>query len=309
MGTKFAATIITACFLLILFHLVSNRFAVGDVYPSYSSLRSDPIGAKALYDSLEILHRGPRRTYIPLSDFKASNATLLLLGTPYREVPEGRHLLPIATQGNTIVIGLTGRCGATDLPSLDLHIACAGDTPSFRSKTWTVAKGKAFRKFGAGEIIIMQSDPFSNRSLASNRDAGLLADLLERRPIIYFDEHHLGVADPISIGALMQRYRLQSAIAACLILFGLFIWKNATTFLPPIETIESEVSGKDSAAGLANLLRRAIPSSDLIPACIEAWAKSGGNAAKAAQLQSIASACNNPVDAYKAVARSIATKG
>ena len=29
------------------------RFETGDVYPAYSSLRSDPLGARALYDSLK----------------------------------------------------------------------------------------------------------------------------------------------------------------------------------------------------------------------------------------------------------------
>ena len=36
-----------------LFHLVQLRYEVGDVYPEYSSLRSDPLGTMALYESLE----------------------------------------------------------------------------------------------------------------------------------------------------------------------------------------------------------------------------------------------------------------
>src|SRR5437667_8552085 len=35
--------------------LFELRFEVGDVYPEYSSLRSDPLGAMALYESLERL--------------------------------------------------------------------------------------------------------------------------------------------------------------------------------------------------------------------------------------------------------------
>jgi len=34
-------------------HLFVLRFATGDVYPAYSSLRSDPLGTRALYESLE----------------------------------------------------------------------------------------------------------------------------------------------------------------------------------------------------------------------------------------------------------------
>jgi hypothetical protein len=33
--------------------LIALRFEVGDVYPPYSSLRSDPLGAMVLYESLQ----------------------------------------------------------------------------------------------------------------------------------------------------------------------------------------------------------------------------------------------------------------
>jgi hypothetical protein len=42
-----------AVFALGLVQLFKLRFEVGDVYPPYSSLRSDPLGAMALYESLE----------------------------------------------------------------------------------------------------------------------------------------------------------------------------------------------------------------------------------------------------------------
>ena len=41
------------CFLGGVVHLFILRFETGDVYPAYSSLRSDPLGARALYDSLK----------------------------------------------------------------------------------------------------------------------------------------------------------------------------------------------------------------------------------------------------------------
>ena len=34
-------------------HLFILRFQAGDIYPVYSSLRSDPLGSRAFYDSLE----------------------------------------------------------------------------------------------------------------------------------------------------------------------------------------------------------------------------------------------------------------
>lgn len=40
-----------AAFLLSLLHLFQLRYTTGDVYPPYSSLRADPLGVKALYES------------------------------------------------------------------------------------------------------------------------------------------------------------------------------------------------------------------------------------------------------------------
>jgi hypothetical protein len=37
-------------------HLFNLRFQTGDIYPAYSSLRSDPLGTRAFYDSLEIFN-------------------------------------------------------------------------------------------------------------------------------------------------------------------------------------------------------------------------------------------------------------
>ena len=42
-----------AAFVLGLMHLFKLRFDVGDVYPKYSSLRADPLGTMAFYESLE----------------------------------------------------------------------------------------------------------------------------------------------------------------------------------------------------------------------------------------------------------------
>src|SRR5436190_4493851 len=47
--------VLLAVFGLGVARLFQLRFATGDVYPPYSSLRADPLGTKALFDSLEWL--------------------------------------------------------------------------------------------------------------------------------------------------------------------------------------------------------------------------------------------------------------
>ncbi|MEA3421889.1 MAG: DUF4350 domain-containing protein, partial [Acidobacteriota bacterium] len=52
------------------------RFKAGDVYPAYSSLRSDPLGTRALYESLDNLDNiVARRNYRPLSKIKSEKDT------------------------------------------------------------------------------------------------------------------------------------------------------------------------------------------------------------------------------------------
>ncbi|MGE5842928.1 MAG: hypothetical protein ACM335_11650, partial [Deltaproteobacteria bacterium] len=46
---------VTSLFIYGVTHLLILRFEKGDVYPRYSSYRSDPLGAKAFYEGLGLL--------------------------------------------------------------------------------------------------------------------------------------------------------------------------------------------------------------------------------------------------------------
>ena len=65
-----------------LIHLFRLRFDVGDVYPPYSTLRSDPLGAKVFYDSLQAL---------PELHTARSLRPLPLLGVPAVSPPGDDH--------------------------------------------------------------------------------------------------------------------------------------------------------------------------------------------------------------------------
>ena len=72
--------VVTAGFLAGLGHLFNLRFEAGDIYPEYSSLRADPLGTKALYESLGKLVPA-RRHYQPFARLRdGEGATLFYLG-------------------------------------------------------------------------------------------------------------------------------------------------------------------------------------------------------------------------------------
>lgn len=74
--------IVTALFLYGVTHLLILRFEKGDVYPPYSSFRSDPLGTKAFYEALCLLPGvETARNVEPLQKASGlSKATLFLFG-------------------------------------------------------------------------------------------------------------------------------------------------------------------------------------------------------------------------------------
>lgn len=74
--------LIVAVFIAGVFRLFVLRFEAGDVYPPYSSLRSDPLGTRAFCDSLENLKSvSVKRNYSPLSEAHSGrDTTLFYLG-------------------------------------------------------------------------------------------------------------------------------------------------------------------------------------------------------------------------------------
>jgi hypothetical protein len=68
-------------FLYGLWWLYQLRFEAGDIYPPYSSLRADPLGAKALFESIQQLPGiSAARNYRPVASLAKMPATVLFLG-------------------------------------------------------------------------------------------------------------------------------------------------------------------------------------------------------------------------------------
>jgi len=95
-----------------LWKLYELRFAAGDIYPPYSSLRADPMGSKALYESLlQLPGASAARNYLPIEKAPKGNATMLFLGEePYifEALPEERlkEFEALALSGSRVVIAM-----------------------------------------------------------------------------------------------------------------------------------------------------------------------------------------------------------
>jgi len=65
-----------------IYNLFMLRFKAGDVYPAYSSLRSDPLGTKVFYESIDLLEtHDAERNYRPLGRLDlGSNTTVFFPG-------------------------------------------------------------------------------------------------------------------------------------------------------------------------------------------------------------------------------------
>jgi hypothetical protein len=116
-----ASAILLIAFAVGIGQLFALRFEAGDIYPPYSSLRTDPLGAKALHESLdELPGLTTRRNYRALDELELSGATLLWLGESSRGVvihapgefehvadTDADSLSELALAGNRVVIALT----------------------------------------------------------------------------------------------------------------------------------------------------------------------------------------------------------
>lgn len=343
------------------------RFESGDIYPEYSSLRADPLGTMAFYESLaslpgisverdfrpdDRLPEGQHTTYLHLAahsydwvwqpadlfkemeNFAVGGGRLVITFLPEPTRPLGYSAWDYTTNRTFPVFGsntnrmsrvppsqrlrrsgedefeglapMEARWGVAmthvalsegydtayqpetarlraelDLPrSLDWH---SGLVFTNVSKAWRVIYTRGTnpvvieRSFGAGRVVMATDSYFlSNEAMVRDRHADLLAWTAGPSHRVIFDEAHFGIVDTSGVAVLMRKYRLYGVAAGLVLLAVLFIWKNATSLVPPPreELPPDYVAGRDAAAGFVNLLRRNIPSRDILSTCFNEWTRS-----------------------------------
>jgi len=340
-GSVLLLAFLAAVFALGVLYLFSRRFSGGDAYPAYSTLRSDPAGAKLIFESLSRLPGVTvARSYLPLDRVPDRDSTVLLLGLEPRAFamqPDSEvHALEEFTQrGNRLVFAMgeaTGKEPPRPTPleklwgvrfGLDFDKEGHANLYFAEAKNWEILEQNGTRPavveraFGKGSVVLVaDSRLFSNRSLANvaHAQTEFLARIIGAHPRIVFDESHFGIVESGSVVALARRFRLNGLALGLLIVAMLFIWKNASSF-PPISSAprEEKVLGRTSVAGLVTLLRRHIAPDRLAAACWQEWLKSHARdlapARRAQADEAIRNHTDRPTEALREIQTIVRAKG
>jgi hypothetical protein len=293
----FLMVLVATIFTYGLIRVFDLRFATGDVYPEYSSLRGSPEGAKLLYDSLSRTSGVVvTRNYLPLDYLEETSATIFLFALdagefaadpePYLDTVER-----LAKSGNRVVAALKWESGRK--PSRDgaldhrwhvkfgfnanekhEHHLYFSEAAGWRVLDRDGPKLLAIeRNFQKGSVVLFAgSRDFSNQSTVGLDRLSLVSAAIGSTGRVVFDEQHFGIAESGSIVGLARRFRLTGMACGLALCAALFIWKNASGFPPPAAAPRAEtLSGRTSISGLFTLLRRHVKPADLAAACWNEW--------------------------------------
>lgn len=132
------------------------------------------------------------------------------------------------------------------------------------------------RKWGGGSLVLLaDSYLFSNEAMVLDRQTAMLAHLVGNATHVVFDEVHLGVSSQEGVMMLLNRYRLQGVLFSLLLVAGLFVWRNSSSFIPKYSDPDGDENdpgtGVGSMQGFTNLLVRHIPQKKLMDAMVAEW--------------------------------------
>jgi len=311
--------------------VVVSPLETGAAYPEYSSLRSDPVGTMALYESLAKVMKVERLYKARLRSDPGPGTTIFVLGVdPVAWVQIKSETLKeyedLTSKGARLVIAFlpVSKPWAADKEMHpverqwhihfnynDLH----GDT-ALEIKAGPEWKGLGEsgveKKSGAGTVVLLaDSYPLSNEGLREERDSDLIVALAGPATEIVFDENHFGVVETGSVTKLMRKYHLEGAIAVLLLVAILFLWRSASSLLPSrAPRAEQAVAGRDSLEGMTALLRRGIAEKDLVRICVEEWKRTSLNGHKSLNIDPSDALIDhkNVVIAYREIAKALVEK-
>jgi len=350
------ALVLAALFGWGVWELMRTPLESGSVYPPYSTLRTDPLGAKALFDSLsELPDVAVTRLYKQRGPLHP-NTTLMILGVDaqswvsldemslveYEKLIEngGRMVIaftptrmprrtpPGVSRKNAIEEHWDLRARYRESPNGEDDSVIPRKSALYfdAGSGWTVLEGNdsgatvVERKFKEGTLLLVaESFPLSNQGLSEERDGAQIAKLIGPGHNIVFDENHFGVNEAGSVAVLLRKYRLENALGVLTMVAALFIWRNASSFLPPREMAEPKaLTGRDSREGMTALLARSVAPGELLKTCWAQWSRSGQMNANNTRTERLRAeielwskadpAGKNIVEGYRAACRALTEK-
>lgn len=280
---KLLPFILLSLFLAALIPRLGQSIAQSSALPEWSTMRSDPLGAKVLFEALKALLPQPvERNFEPWEQTASRRAQYVLLGVSpllLRDVKPLEHLLQ---SGGIVLLALRAPAGKVGLRTERygfLHHRDEDRQPSLilRDDTWICVLGRrescrlAEKKLGQGRVwLLADAAPLSNRALHEHRDTSLLVSIFGAGLPVVFDESHLGVTDTGGVGTLLRRYRLLPALGLLLIVGLLYIWRNSVSMLPERQPVEAAMTPQP-AASLRTLLSQNIPRSKILDTIVTEW--------------------------------------
>lgn len=302
--------VIVACLVALAWgaeQVMVSPLETGSVYPEYSSLRADPMGSMALYESLAKVASVERLFKNRAQSDPGKGTTIFILGVDpvawsHVDTKTLEEYERLARSGARLVFAFLPAEKRWD-DTAETHVegrwhihfryrkmhAEIGEIPHESGlqliggqewKALDAASNALERPLGAGSVALLaDSYPLSNEGLREARDPRLIVKLAGSADRIIFDENHFGVVETGSIASLMRKYHLEGALAVLALAAVLFLWRNASSLLPSRAPGEEQaVAGRDSLEGMTALLRRGIAEKDLVRVCYDEWRKTAPGA-------------------------------
>jgi hypothetical protein len=272
---KPAPFLLIAAFFAALIPPMMQSMAQSDAYPEWSTLRSDPLGAKVLYLSLERLGGvAVSRNYEPWKETRPARALYVMLGVSPLFVQDANELERLTSAGGEILAAVVPSKAKSALRTDKLGFVSAGQgVVELKSAEWSCLDGtpERCRMARKGKVtLLIDGAALRNGELLRRRDTELLARLFGGGKTVVFDESHLGVNETGGVGVLLRRYRLFPALALMLGAALLFVWRSSVSLLPEREPVPPELTPQP-AASLRTLLAQRVPRAKLLATLVSEW--------------------------------------
>jgi hypothetical protein len=272
---KLAPFLLIAGFVALLIPRMMQSMAQGDAYPEWSTLRSDPLGAKVLFVALERVEGvAVSRNYEPWKEARPARALYVMLGVSPLFLQDSKEITKLTGAGGELLVGVVPSKEKSALRTEKLGFVSAGrGVVELKSMEWACLDGtrERCRLARKGHVtMLVDGAALRNGELLERRDTELLARVFGGGLPVVFDESHLGVNETGGVGVLLRRYRLFPALALLLGAALLFVWRSSVSLLPEREPVSAGMTPQP-AASLRTLLAQRVPRGKILETLVGEW--------------------------------------